>query len=98
MRKPEFITAKEAVDRIKSGSTICTIGMTLVSACESILKELENRFLETGSPNQLTYMHTCGQSDRKAGAVFHLAHEGAYKAHYRRPLGTLSKDDGVDFR
>lgn len=48
MRKPEFITAKEAVDRIKSGSTICTIGMTLVSACESILKELENRFLETG--------------------------------------------------
>ena len=79
MRKPEFITAKEAVDRIKSGSTICTIGMTLVSACESILKELENRFLETGSPNQLTYMHTCGQSDRKAGAVFHLAHEGLTK-------------------
>lgn len=79
MRKPEFITAKEAVDRIKSESTICTIGMTLVSACESILKELENRFLETGSPNQLTYMHTCGQSDRKAGAVFHLAHEGLTK-------------------
>ena len=79
MRKPEFITAKEAVDRIKSGSTICTIGMTLVSACESILKELENRLLETGSPNQLTYMHTCGQSDRKAGAVFHLAHEGLTK-------------------
>lgn len=79
MRKPEFITAKEAVDRIKSESTICTIGMTLVSACESILKELENRFLETGSPNQLTYMHTCGQSDRKAGAVFHLAHEGLIK-------------------
>lgn len=79
MRKPEFITAKEAVDRIKSGSTICTIGMTLVSACESILKELENRFLETGSPNQLTYVHTCGQSDRKAGAVYHMAHEGLTK-------------------
>lgn len=79
MRKPEFITAKEAVDRIKSESTICTIGMTLVSACESILKELESRFLETGSPNQLTYVHTCGQSDRKAGAVFHLAHEGLTK-------------------
>ena len=79
MRRPEFITAKEAVDRIKSESTICTIGMTLVSACESILKELEERFLETGSPNQLTYVHTCGQSDRKAGAVFHMAHEGLTK-------------------
>jgi len=41
MKKPEFITVKQAVDRIKSGTTICTIGMTLISACESILKELE---------------------------------------------------------
>lgn len=79
MKKPEFITAKQAVDRIKSGTTICTIGMTLVSACEAILKELENRFLETGQPNQLTYVHTCGQSDRKAGAVYHMAHEGLTK-------------------
>ena len=79
MKKPEFITVKQAVDRIKSGTTICTIGMTLISACESILKELENRFLETGQPNQLTYVHTCGQSDRKAGAVYRMAHEGLTK-------------------
>ena len=58
MRKPDFITAQEAVDRIESNTTICTIGMTLVSACETILKELENRFLETGQPKQLTYVHT----------------------------------------
>lgn len=43
MRKPDFITAQEAVDRIESNTTICTIGMTLVSACETILKELENQ-------------------------------------------------------
>ncbi|MBP3469106.1 MAG: acyl CoA:acetate/3-ketoacid CoA transferase [Lachnospiraceae bacterium] len=79
MRKPEFISAKEAVARIKSGTTLCTIGMTLVSACETILKELENSFLETGSPNQLTYVHTCGQSDRSAGAVYHMANEGMTK-------------------
>lgn len=79
MRKPDFITAQEAVDRIESNTTICTIGMTLVSACETILKELENRFLETGQPNQLTYVHTCGQSDRKSGAVYRMAHEGLTK-------------------
>lgn len=79
MRKPEFITASEAVDRIENGSTLCTIGMTLVSACETILHELENRFLETGAPNQLTYVHTCGQSDRSAGAVYRMAHEGLTK-------------------
>ena len=38
MRKPDFITAEEAVDRIKSGTTICTIGMTMVSACSEYWK------------------------------------------------------------
>lgn len=79
MRKPDFITAEEAVDRIKSGTTICTIGMTMVSACESILRILEKKFLEKGSPNQLTYVHTCGQSDRSAGGVYRMAHEGMTK-------------------
>lgn len=79
MKRPDFITAKEAVDRIKSGTTICTIGMTLVSSSETIMKELENRFLETGEPHSLTYVHTCGQSDRKAGAVYHMANEGLTK-------------------
>lgn len=78
MRKPVFITAKEAVDRIKNGTTLCTIGMTLVSASESILTEIENRFLEKGEPNNLTYLHTCGQSDRERG-MQHLAHEGLLK-------------------
>ena len=79
MRRPDFITAEEAVDRIKSGTTICTIGMTLVSACEAILKVLEKRFLETGKPNQLTYVHTCGQSDCIAGGAYRMAHEGMTK-------------------
>jgi len=79
MRKPVFITAAEAVDRIGSGTTVCTIGMTLVSSSETILKELEKRFLETGKPNQLTYVHSCGQSDRVAGNVYHMANEGLTK-------------------
>lgn len=78
MKKPVFISAREAVDLIEDGSTLCTIGMTLVSACESILKEIEKKFLEEGSPKALTYVHTCGQSDRARGKQ-HLAHEGLLK-------------------
>lgn len=78
MRKPRIITAGEAVDWIGNGSTLCTIGMSLVSSCETILKEIERRFLETGEPNQLTYLHSCGQADRKGGFV-HLAHEHLLK-------------------
>ena len=78
MLKANFITAKEAAARVKDGSTICTIAMTLVSASESILKELEKSFLETGHPANLTLLHSCGQSDRKDG-IQHLAHEGMVK-------------------
>ena len=62
---------------IQDGSTLCTIGMTLISACESILKEIETSFLETGHPCQLTYLHSCGQAAmKKPFGKQHLAHEG----------------------
>ena len=52
MKKPKFVTGEEAAAMIKDDSTIATIGMTLVSASETILKAIEKRFLETGSPNR----------------------------------------------
>ena len=78
MKKPQFITGPEAAKLIKSNSTIATIGMTLVSASETILKAIENRFLEEGAPNGLTLVHSCGQSDRDRG-IQHFAHEGMLK-------------------
>lgn len=74
MKRPVFVSAAEAAEMITDGSTVCTIGMTLVSASETILKAIEARFLETGSPNGLTLVHSCGQSDRDRG-IQHFAHE-----------------------
>jgi len=75
LKKPKFISGVEAAAMIQNGSTVATIGMTLVSASETILKALEKSFLETGSPNNLTVVHSCGQSDRDRG-IQHFAHEG----------------------
>ena len=75
MRKPVFMSGEEAARLIESNKTIATIGMTLVSSSETILKALENRFLEAGAPNHLTLLHSCGQSDRDRG-IQHFAHEG----------------------
>ena len=75
MIKANFITAEEAVRFVKDGMTICPVGMTLVSASESVLKALEASFLETQHPAGLTLLHSCGQSDRKDG-IQHFAHEG----------------------
>ena len=74
MKKPVFVSAQDAAAMIGDGKTVATIGMTLVSASETILKAIEKRFLETGSPNQLTLVHSCGQSDRDRG-IQHFSHD-----------------------
>ena len=80
MKKANFISPKEAVSMIPDGSTLCTIGMTLVSASESILKEIERSYLEEGHPCDLTLVHTCGQAAmKKPFGIQHLAHEGLLK-------------------
>jgi propionate CoA-transferase len=75
MIRTHFLSADDAAALVEDGKTICTIGMTLISASESILKALEKRFLETGHPSDLTLLHSCGQSDRDRG-IQHFAHEG----------------------
>ena len=75
MKKPTFMSGEDAAKLIVDNSTILPIGMTLVSAAETVLKAIEARFLETGSPNGLTIVHSCGQSDRDRG-IQHFAHEG----------------------
>lgn len=78
MRKPEFLTAEEAVKLIPDGATVATVGMTLISAAETVLKEIERSFLEKNTPRDLTLVHSCGQSDRDRG-IQHFAHEGLLK-------------------
>ncbi|SFD26767.1 acyl CoA:acetate/3-ketoacid CoA transferase [Pragia fontium] len=76
--KNKVITAQQAAALVNDGSTVCTIGMTLIGAAESILKALEQRFLATGSPANLTYIHSAGQSNRERGNQ-HFAHPGMVK-------------------
>ncbi len=67
MMRNKVISAQQAAELVNNGSTLCTIGMTLIGAAESILKALEKRFLETGTPHGLTYIHSAGQSNRERG-------------------------------
>lgn len=78
MIKANFITARQAADMIEDNSTVCTVAMTLVSASESILKEIEKKYLKEKHPKDITLLHSCGQSDRKDG-IQHFAHEGLVK-------------------
>lgn len=75
LKTPLFLSGDEAAALFDDNKAVATIGMTLVSASETILKALENRFVETGHPCGLTLIHSCGQSDRDRG-IQHFAHEG----------------------
>lgn len=71
----KFIDAHEAAQWVASGDTVCTVGMTLIGAAESILSAIETRFLTAGEPRDLTLLHAAGQSDRQRG-IQHFAHPG----------------------
>ncbi len=80
MKKPVIMTAKEAVKRIKEGTTLGIVAMTRISECTTILKEIERSFLEEGTPKNLTYLHTCGQASAgKEGGMQYIAHENLLK-------------------
>src|SRR5690554_1996939 len=72
----KIISADQAAGLIKDGDTVAwtTIGMSYFA--EQIAQALEKRFLETGSPRNLTPVHDCGCGDGKDAGMAHLAHDG----------------------
>lgn len=77
--KNKVVTAQEAVSHIKSGSTIATGGFVGTGFAEEIAIALEDRFLETGMPNDLTLFYAAGQGDGKDRGLNHWGHEGMVK-------------------
>lgn len=71
MKKVRVITAEEAALMVKDGDTVSTGGFVSCACPEALTKALENRFVETGHPRDLTLFFAAGQGHR---------------THRRRPL------------
>lgn len=74
---PLFLTADEAVDRVRPGDTVAIGGSGggLVEP-DLLLATLGRRYAETGGPGGLTLVHTTGIGDREGGGMDHLAQPG----------------------
>ena len=72
----KFITGREAACMIDDKAMVGTGGFVGIGVPEEILKSIENRFLETGSPKNLGLIYAAGQGDGKEKGLNHLGHEG----------------------
>jgi acyl CoA:acetate/3-ketoacid CoA transferase len=77
MATTRFVNAADAAALIKDGDTVAISGngAGMISA-EAVFAAVEQRFLETGHPRDLTLVHSLGLGDRGALGANRFAHEG----------------------
>jgi propionate CoA-transferase len=76
MRKGKVVSADEAIQVIQDGDTIATGGFVTIGVPEEILLKIEEYYLKTGRPRNLTLVYAAGQGDGKDRGLNHFAHEG----------------------
>lgn len=78
-RKGKIVEAEEAVRLIRSGDTVATGGFVGIGFAEGIAIALEQYYLKTGQPQNLTLVYAAGQGDGAERGLNHLGHEGLVK-------------------
>jgi len=78
MRK-KVVSATEAIAIVRDADTLCCSGFGSNGVPVELILALEKRFLETGSPRQLTLLFGGGPGDGASDGANHLGHEGLIK-------------------
>ena len=76
LMKNKIISAAEAVEQIRDGDTVVTGGFVGIGFAEEIAVALEQRFLRTQAPRDLTLVYAAGQGDGKDRGLNHFGHVG----------------------
>jgi propionate CoA-transferase len=101
MRK-KVVSASEAIAILGDGDTLCCSGFGSNGVPVELILALEKRFLETGSPKNLTLLFGGGPGDGGTAGANHLAHEGMLKrvigGHYGLvpQIGKLALESKVE--
>ncbi|MGG7620829.1 acyl CoA:acetate/3-ketoacid CoA transferase [Bacillus coreaensis] len=75
----KVITASKAAELIKDGDTVAASGFGLSCWPEEMGISIEERFLQSGHPKNLTVMHASAVGNRREKGMSHLGYEGLVK-------------------
>jgi len=78
-KRGKIVSAEEAVRVIRDGDTIASGGFVGTGFAEEVAVRLEEQFLKTGKPRDLTLIYAAGQGDGGEKGLNHLGHEGLLK-------------------
>ncbi len=76
MKRNKVISAEDAARVVMDGDTVATSGFVGIGFPEELAIALEGRFVETGSPKDLTLVYAAGQGDGKSRGLNHFARDG----------------------
>ncbi|MFT5421524.1 MAG: propionate CoA-transferase [Candidatus Endobugula sp.] len=77
--KNKIVSADDAIALIQDGDTLCVSGFVGTGTPEELIIALEQRFLTTGKPRDLTIVFAAAPGDGGHQGVNRLAHEGLIK-------------------
>lgn len=98
----KVIDVEDAIALIRDGDTLASVGYGGNGTPDQLFVALERRFLETGSPRDLTLVYAGGQGDGRTQGLNHLGHAGLLKrvigGHYGLipAIEQLAVDDRIE--
>jgi propionate CoA-transferase len=87
----KVITAQEAIALISDDDVLTTTGFVQSCIPEALHAALEKRFVETGSPRNLTLIMTAGAGDSKGLGTGRLHHDGLLRRVIAANFGRMPK-------
>lgn len=79
MKASKVVSPSEAAALIKDGDCVTTSGFVGIGVPDELLAAVEDRFVQTGHPRDLSLVFAAGQGDGKERGLNRLGHEGLLK-------------------